>query len=247
MQKVLSYIKKGDKGMSIKLINVEKIYKSGEIETVALKNINLEIQDGEFLVILGPSGSGKSTMLNVISGLDTPSSGQIYCDGEKISEYNEDKLTKFRRDNLGFIFQQYNLLQNLTVKENIELGSSIGKNPLDIDEVLEAVKMIEQKDKYPYQLSGGQQQRVSIARSVAKNPKIMFCDEPTGALDEETGKQVLEIIQKLNNKFKTTTVVITHNANIALMADRVIKMNSGRIVEEIINTEKRKVSEIKWG
>lgn len=233
--------------MSIKLINVEKIYKSGEIETVALKNINLEIKGGEFLVILGPSGSGKSTMLNVISGLDTPSSGEIYCDGKKISDYNEDELTKFRRDNLGFIFQQYNLLQNLTVKENIELGSSIGKNPLNIDEVLEAVNMTDQKDKYPYQLSGGQQQRVSIARSVAKNPNIMFCDEPTGALDEETGKQVLEMIQNSNHKFKTTTVVITHNPNIALMADRVIKMNSGKIVEEVMNTEKRKVSEIKWG
>lgn len=233
--------------MSIKLINVNKIYKSGEIETSALKNINFEIKDGEFLVILGPSGSGKSTLLNVISGLDTPTNGEIYCKNEKISDYNEDKLTKFRRDNLGFIFQQYNLLQNLTVKENIELGSSIGVNPLDIDEVLDAVDMKDQKNKYPYQLSGGQQQRVSIARSIAKNPNIMFCDEPTGALDEETGKQVLELIQNMNEKFKTTTVVITHNPFISLMADRTIKMNSGKIVEEIINPEKRKASEIQWG
>lgn len=233
--------------MSIRLVNVGKIYKSGEVETVALKDINLEINDGEFIVILGPSGSGKSTMLNVISGLDTPSSGEIYYNDEKISDYNEDKLTKFRRNNLGFIFQQYNLLQNLTVKENIEIGSSIGKNPLNIDEVLDAVSMKNEKNKYPYQLSGGQQQRVSIARSIAKNPKIMFCDEPTGALDEETGKQVLEMIQNMNERFKTTTVVITHNPNIAFMADRVIKMNSGKIVEEILNTEKRKASEIKWG
>ncbi|MEO3216134.1 ABC transporter ATP-binding protein [Romboutsia sp. 1001216sp1] len=214
--------------MSIRLVNVGKIYKSGEVETVALKDINIEIKDGEFIVILGPSGSGKSTMLNVISGLDTPSSGEIYYNDEKISDYNEDKLTKFRRNNLGFIFQQYNLLQNLTVKENIEIGSSIGKNPLNIDEVLDAVSMKNEKDKYPYQLSGGQQQRVSIARSIAKNPKIMFCDEPTGALDEETGKQVLEMIQNMNERFKTTTVVITHNPNIAFMADRVIKMNSGK-------------------
>lgn len=214
--------------MSIRLVNVGKIYKSGEVETVALKDINIEIKDSEFIVILGPSGSGKSTMLNVISGLDTPSSGEIYYNDEKISDYNEDKLTKFRRNNLGFIFQQYNLLQNLTVKENIEIGSSIGKNPLNIDEVLDAVSMKNEKDKYPYQLSGGQQQRVSIARSIAKNPKIMFCDEPTGALDEETGKQVLEMIQNMNERFKTTTVVITHNPNIAFMADRVIKMNSGK-------------------
>lgn len=233
--------------MSIRLVNVGKIYKSGEVETVALKDINIEIKDSEFIVILGPSGSGKSTMLNVISGLDTPSSGEIYYNDEKISDYNEDKLTKFRRNNLGFIFQQYNLLQNLTVKENIEIGSSIGKNPLNIDEVLDAVSMKNEKDKYPYQLSGGQQQRVSIARSIAKNPKIMFCDEPTGALDEETGKQVLEMIQNMNERFKTTTVVITHNPNIAFMADRVIKMNSGKIVEEILNTKKRKTSEIKWG
>ena len=233
--------------MSIKLENVEKIYKTGEVETIALKDINLEIKDGEFVVILGASGSGKTTLLNVISGLDTVSGGDIHYDTQKISDYNEEQLTKFRRDNLGFIFQQYNLLQNLTVKENVEIGSSIGKNPLDVEDVLKSVGMLDQRDKYPYQLSGGQQQRVSIARSVAKNPKIMFCDEPTGALDEQTGKQVLEIIQDLNKKFKTTTVMITHNPHIALMADKVIKMNSGKIVEVIANTQKRKASEIQWG
>ena len=232
--------------MAIILKNVEKIYKSGEVETKALENINLEIYDGEFIVILGPSGSGKSTLLNVISGLDTPSSGEIFYNNEKISDYNEDKLTLFRRKNLGFIFQQYNLLQNLTVKGNIEIGSAISETPLDIDEVLEAVNMTSEKDKYPYQLSGGQQQRVSIARSIAKNPKILFCDEPTGALDENTGRQVLELIQNMNEIYKTTTVVITHNPNIAQMANRVVKMNSAKIVEVSTNTTKRKASEIKW-
>ncbi len=232
--------------MSIILKNVDKIYKIGDVKTTALKDINLEIKEGEFVVILGPSGSGKSTMLNVISGLDTPSSGEIYYKDEKISEYSEVELTKFRRDNLGFIFQQYNLLQNLSVRENVEIGSSIGKNPLDVDEVLKSVNMFDQRDKYPYQLSGGQQQRVSIARSIAKNPSIVFADEPTGALDEESGKIVLDIIASMNEKYNTTTVVITHNPNIAFMADTVIKMNSGCIVEIVKNDTKKKASEIKW-
>lgn len=232
--------------MSITLKNVSKIYKTGDIETIALKNINLEIEDGEFVVILGPSGSGKSTLLNVISGLDTPTTGEIYFNDIKISDYNEEKLTKFRREYLGFIFQQYNLLQNLSVRENVEIGSAVGKNPLGIDEVLKSVSMYEERNKYPYQLSGGQQQRVSIARSIAKNPKILFCDEPTGALDEKNGKQILNIIQVMNNNLKTTTVVITHNTNIAYMEDRIIKMNSGGIVEVIENQDKRKASEILW-
>lgn len=232
--------------MSITLKNVSKIYKTGDIETIALKNINLEIEDGEFVVILGPSGSGKSTLLNVISGLDTPTTGEIYFNDIKISDYNEEKLTKFRREYLGFIFQQYNLLQNLSVRENVEIGSAVGKNPLGIDEVLKSVSMYEERNKYPYQLSGGQQQRVSIARSIAKNPKILFCDEPTGAFDEKNGKQILNIIQVMNNNLKTTTVVITHNTNIAYMADRIIKMNSGGIVEVIENQDKRKASEILW-
>lgn len=232
--------------MSIILKNVNKIYKTGDIETYALKNISLEIKQGEFLVILGPSGSGKSTLLNVISGLDIPTSGEISYNDEIISNYDSKKLTKFRRDNLGFTFQQYNLLQNLTVKENIEIGANIGKNPFSIDEIMQKIGIESEKDKYPYQLSGGQQQRVSIARSIAKNPNILFCDEPTGALDEVTGKQVLDILQKMNKELKTTTVVITHNPNIALMADRVIKMNSGRIEEIVRNKFKKNAFEINW-
>lgn len=233
--------------MSILLKNVSKIYKMEDIETIALKNINLEINDGEFVVILGPSGSGKSTLLNVISGLDSPTEGEIFFNDIKISDYNEEELTKFRRDYIGYVFQQYNLLHNLTVRENVEIGSAVSKDSLGVDEVLRAVSMYEERNKYPYQLSGGQQQRVSIARSIAKNPKIMFCDEPTGALDEKIGKQILNIIQVMNKNLKTTTVVITHNKNISYMADTIIKMNSGKIVEVIKNEEKRKASEILWG
>lgn len=232
--------------MGIVLNNVTKVYGQGEVETYALKDVSLEIKSGEVMVILGPSGSGKSTLLNVISGLDSPTSGDILFEGKLISQYNPKELTKFRRDYLGFIFQQYNLLQNLTVKENIEMGSSIGKNPLPIDEVIEAVGLTNKQNKYPHQLSGGEQQRVAIARSVAKNPAIMFCDEPTGALDEETGKLVLELLQRMNETYKTTTVIITHNPSIADLADRVIKMNSGQIIELVINQHKLKAREIKW-
>ncbi|MDZ5254595.1 ABC transporter ATP-binding protein [Clostridium sp. LIBA-8841] len=230
----------------ITLENVFKTYKTGDVETHALRGVSLSINDGEFIVILGPSGSGKSTLLNVISGLDNITSGSIKFNGEEISKYKEDKLTEFRRDNLGFIFQQYNLLQNLTVYENIQMGADLSKNPLDINETLKHVGLESSKDKYPSQLSGGQQQRVSIARSVVKNPSIMFCDEPTGALDEETAKQVLNLLQKLNKELKTTTVIITHNPSIANMADTVIRMNSGKIEEIYKNKEKLTANELKW-
>ncbi|HHD2752572.1 TPA: ABC transporter ATP-binding protein [Clostridium perfringens] len=230
----------------ITLENVFKTYRTGDVETHALRGVSLSINDGEFIVILGPSGSGKSTLLNVISGLDNITSGSIKFNGKEISKYKEDKLTEFRRDNLGFIFQQYNLLQNLTVYENIQMGADLSKNPLDINETLKHVGLENSKDKYPSQLSGGQQQRVSIARSVVKNPSIMFCDEPTGALDEETAKQVLNLLQKLNKELKTTTVIITHNPSIANMADTVIRMNSGKIEEIYKNKEKLTANELKW-
>ena len=233
--------------MSIKLENVTKTYVTGEVETHAVKNVDLEIKDGEFIVLLGPSGSGKSTMLNIISGLDNPTSGKISIDDEVISDMNSKELTKFRRDNLGFIFQQYNLLQTLSVSENVEVGREVSKLPFTVEEVLKQVDLTPQANKYPFQLSGGEQQRVSIARAVVKNPKIMFCDEPTGALDEVMAKEILGILQKLNELYKTSVVLITHNPNIGVMADRIVKLNSGEIVEIIVNKNKLNASEISWG
>ena len=231
----------------LKLCDVSKIYKLGEVETFALDKVSLEIEEGDFVVILGPSGSGKSTLLNVISGLDSVSDGKIYFKGECISDYSDEELTLFRRKNLGFIFQQYNLLQNLNVVENIDMGANISENPLDINTIIEKVGLVQQKNKFPSQLSGGQQQRVSIARSIVKNPAVLFGDEPTGALDEKTAREVLELLEKMNQEYKTTMVIITHNAGIAEMADKIIKMNSGKIVETIKNKQKKKASEIVWG
>lgn len=230
----------------IKLTNVTKIYSTGEVDTTALKEVNLTIKQGEFVVLLGPSGSGKSTMLNVCSGLDQTTKGTITIDRDIISDMNEKELTKFRRDNIGFIFQQYNLLQTLTVKENVEVGKEIAKNPFIVEEVIEQVGMTQNIDKYPYQLSGGEQQRVSIARAVVKNPKIMFCDEPTGALDEDNARDILQVLQKLNETYKTTVVLITHNPNIALLSDKVVKLNSGMVIEVIENKEKISAKDITW-
>ena len=233
--------------MGILLENVSKVYSTGEVDTNALKGINLHIEDGEVVVLLGPSGSGKSTMLNVCSGLDNPTSGTIKIDGELISDMNMKQLTKFRRDNLGFIFQQYNLLQTLNVLENVELGKEVSKDPFDVEEIIEQVGLSKCIKKYPSQLSGGEQQRVSIARAVVKKPKIMFCDEPTGALDEENAKEILGVIQELNEIYNTTIVLITHNPNIGVMADRIVKLNSGEIVEVIKNEKKLPASQISWG
>ncbi|RHB49683.1 ABC transporter ATP-binding protein [Exiguobacterium sp. AM39-5BH] len=231
----------------IHIEHVNKIYKTGEIETVALKEIELTIQDGTFVVILGPSGSGKSTLLNVISGLDTVTSGTITFGDTVLTDLSPEQMTAFRRDHLGFIFQQYNLLQNLTVQENIQIGADLSDCPLPIDELLEQVGLTSARDKYPYQLSGGEQQRVSIARSLSKNPTIVFCDEPTGSLDEDNSKRVLELLERLNKEYGKTVVVITHNTGISEMADDVIKMNSGRIIELTRNPTKRSARDIHWG
>ncbi|TCI51237.1 MULTISPECIES: ABC transporter ATP-binding protein [unclassified Exiguobacterium] len=231
----------------IRIENVNKIYKTGDIETAALKDVDLTISDGAFVVILGPSGSGKSTLLNVISGLDTVTSGNITFDDTVLTDLSPEQMTAFRRDHLGFIFQQYNLLQNLTVYENIQIGADLSTQPLGIDELLEQVGLSPSRDKYPYQLSGGEQQRVSVARSLAKNPSIIFCDEPTGSLDEDNSKKVLELLERLNTTYGKTVVVITHNTGISAMADDVIKMNSGRIVELTHNPVRQAAQDIAWG
>jgi len=231
----------------ITLTGVTKTYRSGDIETDALKNIDLEISEGEFAVILGPSGSGKSTLLNVISGLDTVTSGEITFFEQELTGLPESGMTRFRRQYLGFIFQQYNLLQNLTVYENIQIGADIGTNPLDIDELLAKIGLDDTRNKYPSQLSGGEQQRVSVARSLAKNPAVIFCDEPTGSLDEVNSKNVLKLLQDLNREYKKTIVVITHNVGISEMSDKVIKMNSGKIVEVTVNKTIKDAQDIHWG
>lgn len=229
------------------LNDVTKIYTVGEIETYALNKVNLLIDSGEMVVVLGPSGSGKSTLLNVLSGLDQVTSGDIFYQGENISQYSDGKLTHFRRENIGFIFQSYQLLANLTVRENVEVGANIAPEKVDVDELLKSMEIYEERLKFPYQLSGGQQQRVSIARALAKNPKVLFCDEPTGALDEEMGKNVLGLLQEVNEKFGTTLIIVTHNPAISQLGNRTIQMNSGRVVKDWLNENRKRPEEITWG
>ena len=231
----------------IELKDVYKIYKTGKIKTTVLNNIDLNIKKGEILVILGPSGSGKTTLLNVISGLDKVTKGKILYNGKNISKYSDRRMTKFRKKNLGFIFQTYNLLEHLNVYENVLVGSSLGKTKVDIDSIIETVGLKKHKKKYMHELSGGEQQRVSIARALAKMPEVMFCDEPTGALDEKTGKKVLESLVEANEKLGTTMIIVTHNPGIALIGDRIIKMNSGKIIEEKINKKRTNPKDIPWG
>lgn len=232
----------------LKLNNVYKTYYLGKIPNNALDGVSLDIYEGEILVILGPSGSGKTTLLNVLSGLDIPTSGEIiYNDKEKISKYSSRKLTKFRKNHLGFIFQTYNLLEHLNVKENVMVGRKLGKNKIDIDEIIDVVGLTKHNKKYMHELSGGEQQRVSIARAIAKNPEIMFADEPTGALDEKTGKKVLRTLVDVNKKYNTTMIIVTHNPGIAELADRVIHVNSGKIDSLIVNKDKKNPEDISWG
>lgn len=223
-----------------------KKYHSGSGDLYALKNVDVNFEKGKITTILGPSGSGKTTLLNMVSGLDRVDSGQILFEGVDISGYNEAKLSKYRRANTGFIFQSYNLISTLTVRENIELGEYLSKNSLAVDEILEEVGLTEHTDKFPHQLSGGQQQRVAIARVLVKNPKVIFCDEPTGALDEESGRKVLELLQNLNNKYGTTLVMVTHNPNIAHMSHQVIYFKNGEIQEVKTNNEVMNAYQIDW-
>lgn len=226
--------------------NISKSYQMGEIEVKALQEACFEIKEGEFVVILGPSGSGKSTLLNIIGGMDQPTAGKVFLYDEEITGYNERQLTQYRRDKVGFVFQFYNIMANLTAEENVELATEISQKPLPVDQVLEAVGLGERKDHFPAQMSGGEQQRVSIARAVAKNPEILLCDEPTGALDFHTGITILGLLRKVNREMGKTVIVITHNSDIASMADRVIKMRSGRIIDDRINENPMAVEEIKW-
>lgn len=231
----------------ITLKDVSKTYINGSIKTEALKEVSLTILEGDFVVIIGPSGSGKSTLLNVISGLDKVTSGTIIFRDHILSDFNEEAMIDFRREHLGFIFQQYNLLQNLSVYDNIKIGSDISKDPKSVRALLDSVGLTLVKNKYPYQLSGGEQQRVSVARSLAKNPDIIFCDEPTGSLDEDNARAVLTLLEELNENHNKTIVLITHNTAIAAMADQVIKMNSGRVVENIRNSTMIHAKDVHWG
>lgn len=223
-----------------------KIYRMGEVEVYALRGLDLSIDQGEFIVLLGPSGSGKSTLLNILGGLDTPSSGQAWWRDHNLAEADEKQLTRYRREHVGFVFQFYNLISSLTVRENVALVTDIAENPMSPDEALKIVGLEQRSDHFPSQISGGEQQRVAIARAIAKRPDVLLCDEPTGALDYETGKIVLEVIARINQELGTTVVVITHNASIAGMADRILRLGNGRIVSVERNPRKLAPAELTW-
>lgn len=230
----------------IEFQNVKKIYKMGEVEIEALSGVDFTIDKGEFVVIAGASGAGKSTILNILGGMDTLSSGNIYVDGTEISKFNAKQLTTYRRYDIGFVFQFYNLVQNLNVKENVELATQICKNPLDIDETIEAVGLKERVTNFPAQLSGGEQQRVAIARALAKNPKLLLCDEPTGALDYNTGKQILKLLQDTCRQRGVSVVVITHNLALTAMGDKVIKVRNGKIDSITLNEHPLPIERIEY-
>lgn len=226
--------------------NVRKTYKTGEIEIHALSDVNFEINKGEFCVIVGASGAGKTTILNILGGMDTLTSGSVFLDGTEISSLNKKKLTAYRRYDVGFVFQFYNLVQNLTALENVELAAQICKDPLNAEQVLEQVGLSERKANFPAQLSGGEQQRVAIARALAKNPKLLLCDEPTGALDYETGKAVLKLLQDTCREKGMTVVVITHNQALTPMADRIIKVKNGTVASVRMNDNIVDIADIEW-
>ena len=230
----------------VELRDVRKIYQMGEVEIRAVDGIDFCIDQGEFVVVVGPSGAGKTTVLNILGGMDTASSGEVWVDGNNVAEYSNKELTRYRRDDIGFVFQFYNLVQNLTAKENVELASQICKNPLKAEDVLSEVGLKERMDNFPAQLSGGEQQRVAIARALAKNPKLLLCDEPTGALDYQTGKQILRLLQRTCWDKKMTVIVITHNSAIAAMANHVIEIKNGRVAREYYNEDPLPVEKIEW-
>lgn len=232
--------------MFLSINKLVKSYKNGDNELMVLKSIDLSIKQGDICVILGPSGSGKSTLLNIIGGLETADSGDIEINGQKLLNISEKKLSQYRRNTLGFVFQSYNLIGNLTVKENIETGMFLSKNPLNLQQLIDELSLTEHQYKFPNQLSGGQQQRTSIGRAMIKNPKLLLCDEPTGALDYYTAKDVLSIIEKMNRHYQTTIVIVTHNEAIAKMAHQIIKLRDGNIDSVIYNDNILDVKDINW-
>ena len=230
----------------LEIHQVTKAFGSGDSRVQVLKGIDLEIRQGEFCVLLGPSGSGKSTLLNIIGGIDQADTGGIYVNGEAMADMNEKRLTIYRRKHLGYIFQMFNLIPNLTVRENIEVGAYLGDNPLSVDELLDTLGLSKHQKKLPNQLSGGQQQRCAIGRAIVKNPDILLCDEPTGALDYNTSKEILKLIETVNQKYGNTVVMVTHNDAIKDMADRVVKLRDGMIRRNIRNEHKLTADELEW-
>ncbi|MBQ4409122.1 MAG: ABC transporter ATP-binding protein [Firmicutes bacterium] len=230
----------------IEFQNVSKIYHMGEVEIPALHDASFAIEKGEICIIVGPSGAGKTTLLNILGGMDRLTDGKVFLDGAEVSAYDKKQMTAYRRYDIGFVFQFYNLIQNLTARENVELAAQICKDPVSADEVLEHVGLAQRANNFPSQLSGGEQQRVAIARALAKNPKLLLCDEPTGALDYVTGKSVLKILQNTARERGMTVVIITHNSALTAMADRIIRVNSGTIVDQHINETVVPVEDIEW-
>lgn len=232
--------------MFLEISNIKKHFGEGESRIEVLKGINVGIEKGEFCVLLGPSGSGKSTLLNIIGGIDSADSGYISINGEKTADMSEKALTMYRRKHLGYIFQMYNLIPNLNIKENVEVGAYLSDNPLDVDDLLHTLGLYEHRHKLPNQLSGGQQQRTAIGRAIVKNPDILLCDEPTGALDYNTSKDILKLIEDVNQKYGNTIVMVTHNDAIKNMADRVIKLRDGMIRKDYVNESKVPAVELDW-
>ncbi|HSR56179.1 MAG TPA: ABC transporter ATP-binding protein [Alphaproteobacteria bacterium] len=231
---------------AFRTVGLTKVYPGDGAEVWALRGVDIEFVGGELVVLLGPSGSGKSTFLNILGGLDRPTSGQVYFQGRELTAFDDGALTAYRRDHVGFVFQFYNLIPSLTARENVELVTDIASNPLPAAEALGLVSLAQRMDHFPAQLSGGEQQRVAVARAVAKSPDVLLCDEPTGALDSETGVGVLEAIEGVNRELGTTTVIITHNASIAAMADRVVRFADGRVAGIDVNAERAPAAGIKW-
>ena len=232
--------------MFLEIKGIKKAYGQGENRAEVLKGIDIEIQKGEICVLLGPSGSGKSTLLNIIGGIDNADEGYISINGEKIADMNEKQLTLYRRKHLGYVFQMYNLIPNLNIKENVEVGAYLSDNSLDVDELLNTLGLYEHRHKLPNQLSGGQQQRTAIGRAIVKNPDILLCDEPTGALDYKTSKEILKLIEDVNHKYGNTVLMVTHNGAIESMADRVVKMRDGMVRKNFVNPTKISAMDLEW-